>query len=364
MLFENYTSFPAIGWLSWDNQAKEYNSVVVRVKYLFDKIDNEGLWSLKLDPNQGELFGADIFYEDDMGASVLFESDYIAYKPHGDLVINGSAYSSEPKRYWSCGVKAIRLNSNSFETLIQKNLRVTGQRYWEDTIGGWRVSRAIETNRVAIRYENAYGGTILDPNKEGEYLKYFFHNPIGKGIFHKELIRQNKTIEAPQIEALGQPIEERDRDYKPQGLGFIHRSWQPRIKLAGTFDDEWLETKHPVMPDDFQESHNNGANPSLQLKKKRYFKTGDIIVLENLLKGKPTQAFIIPDFYFKGETHISKEKLPFYLNIDTVVVDIRAEEMSDNAIYISYRSRTPAIKHTKKVSLNMIVPEDFIEREA
>ncbi|SFV51298.1 putative exported protein [hydrothermal vent metagenome] len=363
MLFENYTSFPAIGWLSWDNKAKEYNSIVVRVKYLFDQIDKEGLWSLKLDPNQGELFGTDIFYEENMSASVLFESDYIAYKPHADLVVNGFAHSDEPKRYWDCGIKAIRpLSDDNHEVLVEQNLTVTGERYWRDGFRGWRVSRPQKTTKVALRYENAYGGVVLDPNKEGEYLKYYHQNPIGKGIFHKSLIKQNIAIEAPQIEAKGQFIEQKERDYTPQGLGFIHRSWQPRLALAGTFDNDWLENKHPVMPDDFQESHNNGANPNLQLKDRGYFEVGDIIILENLLKGKSVQAFILPDFHFKAEVHIANEKLASYLDIDTVVVDIRADEMSDNAIYISYRKRISASKHTKKITLDMIVSEEFIEK--
>ena len=363
MLFENYTSFPAIGWLSWDNKAKEYNSVVVRVKYLFDKMDNEGLWSLKLDPNQGELFSTDMFYEDNMDASVLFESDYIAYKPHADLVVNAYARSSEPLMYKRCGVKVLRLNTNNVETLIEHHLNVKGKRYWKDAFGGWKITLPEKTTKVAIRYENTYGGIVADPYKEGEYLKYCHQNPIGKGIFHKELIKQNRIIEVSQIEAVGEPMEEKGRDYTPQGLGFIHRSWQPRIKLAGTFDKEWLDNKHPVMPDDFQESHNNGANPNLQLKNKGYFKVNDIVLLDNLLQGQSRQAFIIPDFFFKSEIHIVKEKLTFDLNIDTVVVDIRADEMSDNTIYISYRKRIPAIKHTKKVTLNMIVPENFIDKE-
>ncbi len=362
MLFENYTSFPAIGWLSWDNKAKEYNSVVVRVKYLFKEMDEDGVWSLKLAPKQGELFATDIFYEDNMSASVLFESDYIAYKPHADLVVNGFSYSSEERESWYCGVEALRPMADRFETLVKQTLRVTGSRYWKETILGWRISKAKKTDKVAIRYENAYGGAVLNPNVEGEYLKYFYENPIGKGVFHKELIKQNIRIELPQIEAWGKTIEEIEKEYRPEGLGFIHRSWQPRVKLAGTFDNDWLENKHPVMPDDFQESHNNSAHPNLQLKEKGYFEGGDIFILENLLRGKSIQAFILPDFHFKGEIDVANERLAFYLDIDTVIIDIRAEEMSDNAIYVSYRKRVPAIKNSKKVTLSMIVPETFIEK--
>jgi len=133
MLFENYTSFPAIGWLSWDNKAKEYNSVVVRVKYLFKEMDEDGVWSLKLAPKQGELFATDIFYEDNMSASVLFESDYIAYKPHADLVVNGFSYSSEERESWYCGVEALRPMADRFETLVK--LRDKFNKNWKVSAG-------------------------------------------------------------------------------------------------------------------------------------------------------------------------------------------------------------------------------------
>lgn len=122
MQFENKTSFPAIGWPSVDRDAKEYISIVVRVKYLFDSLNSDGCWSLKLDQDQEELFEKDIYYEDDIKAHVLFESDYIAYKPHGDLIVNidlvdpySSQASVEMKRF---KLKRDGLVSDKLETII------------------------------------------------------------------------------------------------------------------------------------------------------------------------------------------------------------------------------------------------------
>ena len=113
------------------------------------------------------------------------------------------------------------------------------------------------------------------------------------------------------------------------------------------------------MPDDFKEEHNNGAHPNLQYRE-GYFKGNDVIVLHKLLKGRETQAVAIPDFYFKAKYHVKKEELPFYLEIDTVIVDILDEKMENNALYVSYRKRVRHSPKVEKVSLNMIVPQSFI----
>lgn len=364
MIFENKTPFPAIGWLSLNNKATEFTSVVVRVKYLFDTMNKEGVWNLKLDTEQGELFGEDIFYEDNLNASVRFESDYIAYKPHADLVINAHTYNKE-KETWNCGVKMLRRDKESQEKklLVEQQLKVYGKRYWVDKLLYWEPSRAKSCSKVTLRYENSFGGFILNPKyeedkKEKKYLIFNEENPVGKG-FHSKRYSNKNEMELPQIENINTPITEPFEKYEPQGLGIIHRSWEKRRVLAGTFDDVWREGKSPIMPDDFKEEHNNAAHPNLQYKE-GYFKGKDTIEFFNLLKGKETQSLKLPNFYFKGRYHIEDKELPFYLNIDTVIVDILEEDMQKNSVYVSYRKRIRHSPKVEKVSLSMIVPKDFI----
>ena len=76
-----------------------------------------------------------------------------------------------------------------------------------------------------------------------------------------------------------------------------------------------------------------------------------------------TQAFQIPGFYFKGAVHLNEQEAPFMLDIDTIIVDILDDRMTHNALYLSYRARVPYIEEIEKVSLNMIVSEDFIEKK-
>jgi len=367
MVFENKTPFPAIGWLSLNNQAKEFTSVVVRVKYLFDTMNKEGVWSLKLDTKQDELFGEDIFYDEPLTSSVRFESDYIAYKPHADLIVNAHSYSEE-ERSWNCAVKMLRQNkvTEKKELLVKQELKVYGQRYWVDKLLFWEASRAEPCSKVELRYENAFGGFKLNPkykegNGEEKYLSFYEKNPVGKGFYLKKHSKKDE-MELAQIEGIDEPVYEPFTTFEPQGLGFIHRSRKNRLLLAGTFDDVWTQTKSPIMPDDFKEEYNNGAHPNLQYRE-GYFKGNDVVELYRLLKGKEKQSFKLPNFYFKGRYHVQDKALPFYLDIDTVIVDILEENMDNNAVYVSYRKRVRHSPKVEKVSLSMIVPKDFVAKK-
>ncbi len=115
----NNTPFPSIGWPSVDNNDKKYTTVLARVKYLFDTLDKDGLWSLKLAPEQEALFSADVFY-DEKRKEVQFESDFTPYKKQGDLIVNLSKNKSE---YGTYGVEVQRyVDTEANGAVMKKNL--------------------------------------------------------------------------------------------------------------------------------------------------------------------------------------------------------------------------------------------------
>lgn len=371
MRFQNYTPFPAMGWKSADKHNHPYISIVTRVKYLFDTVDNNGLWMLKLDPDQEELFGKDIFYDEENieHSSVRFESDYVAYKPHADLVVNAYGHATVPLKEWRCGVKALRPSENEeepYETLLEKWVRVRGERYMQDDVIGASFTPSKEATKVPIRYELANGGALKNPDydpenpdKHKQYLRYATYNPVGVGVFHKSMFEENIPLRAPQIEAMSEVLDKPNLQNPPQGFGFLGRSWQPRIKKAGTFDKKWIKEKHPVMPDDYQEAYNNAAHPDLQLTQ-GYFEPFDKIVLYNIVKDRHEQSFEIPNFYFKAQIEEGFTSDPYFLNIDTVIVDLLEDDMTKNAVYISYRKRIPSGNHVQQANVNMYVPKDHL----
>ncbi|MDU7482196.1 MAG: DUF2169 domain-containing protein, partial [Hafnia alvei] len=48
-------------------------------------------------------------------------------------------------------------------------------------------------------------------------------------------------------------------EFQPAGFGCLSRTWVPRLRLAGTYDQEWLKTQHPDLPDDFDFNYWNCA---------------------------------------------------------------------------------------------------------
>lgn len=360
MTFENHTPFPAIAWPNIDKDDKEYNTVVVRVRYLFDKMDENGLWNLKLAKEQEELFGEDIFYEDNMKASVLYESDYLTYKPNADLIINAYAHEQKERSSWSCGVEVLREEEDGFRRILKQKVQVYAEREWHWWLHGWNIHQANKSKKVALRYENAYGGYSLNPKykddkeNELEYLDYYKPNPIGKGVAHRKVLSGIGDFPAHQIEAIDENIGSLNKNIEPQGFGFIHRSWEPRLSMAGKEEKEDMT----LLPYDFDELHNNAAHRNMQLNQS-YFKVNDLIVLEKMLKGKATQALILPSFYFYGDNGLNRDDSKFFLEIDTVILELRSDEMEENCVYMSYRKRVASKVKVKTMSLNMVVPQNF-----
>jgi len=88
-----------------------------------------------------------------------------------------------------------------------------------------------------------------------------------------------RTIPAPQIEAPDDPIREFGKEYPVQGFGVITKTWRPRLELAGTYDEEWLEHTWPNLPEDFDFAYWNCAHPELQVP---YLKGDESVVLTNM----------------------------------------------------------------------------------
>ncbi len=51
----------------------------------------------------------------------------------------------------------------------------------------------------------------------------------------------------------------------PAGFGVVGRAWAPRLKLAGTYDQDWEESLWPELPHDFDFSYWNGAPADQQI---------------------------------------------------------------------------------------------------
>jgi hypothetical protein len=47
------------------------------------------------------------------------------------------------------------------------------------------------------------------------------------------------------------------------GFGPIGRNWDPRVRYVGTYDQQWIDHRAPLLPKDFDERFHSAAPPSL-----------------------------------------------------------------------------------------------------
>ncbi len=338
MLFENHTPFPAIAWENVDTDNSWHITTVARVKYLFD-ISDKGICTLRLDPNQGELWEEDIFYGDANQSSIRYESDYVTYKPVTDIIINAYALIPANQSQTECKVTIMDGKGN-----IYKQVALSVSSPYKDT------DRPVA---LPIRYEYAKGGGYPTPAEDDpyDYKTLDPYNPIGIGVFDEH--SPNRQKKEPLI--LFSDPKMQDLPY-PAGFGVIYRAWRSRLEYAGTYDDNWLTQKHPLPPDDFDYRFNQAANPALQLN--RYIDLHHRIVLENFSMRYPVVEFRLPDLVLFSQQHTNEPKIHFdTMYSDTVLLDMEDLNPDKWRLYVSYRSFAPRKDDYRKVSCRFITKE-------
>lgn len=313
MDFKNYTPFAGMAWESWDSNGQAFVTSLLRLKFKLIPTENSEELQLQLLPDQGDLFGADEFYDEEKKETVQYESDYVNYKPCADLVVNATTTSpyEDGAKSWLCGVALYDSKMNKLNSL---RLQVKGAHNY-----GFRE----KTNEVAIRYTSAKPHARYNPREEGSYYD--------EQVFYADGTSSNV----------------------PAGFGFIHRSWKNRLDLAGTYDKKWIKEQHPLPPHDFNYLHNQAAHPRLIVK--NYIEVGSKVVLENLIAGSPKTHFIIPEFKLLARITTQTQSKFEVLMLDTLLVDLDSEE--DNVVYASYRAFTPFFDRVKNVELMLIEEE-------
>lgn len=141
----------------------------------------------------------------------------------------------------------------------QKGIHVFGTRVWYRGVIGLKSSTPLPFESMPLRYERSFGG--MDKDSVGDAPSYEPRNPVGMGLYGSE----KGAIEQP-LPNLEDPFHLMSRPTErvaPAGFGPIARSWQPRLGLAGTYDEAWVERTAPLWPRDFDLRFFNAAAPGL-----------------------------------------------------------------------------------------------------
>ncbi len=205
----------------------------------------------------------DLFVDNDVEKSSIYESDFACYKPRTDLILAGNCHSPGGKPVQGCRA--------SFQVgELKKSLYIFGNRRWKQSVTNfYAISEPDLFTQMPLLYENSFGGPE------------FSDNPHGKGI--KKILSDTgeEYRPLPNIENPAHLITSPKDQPQPAGFGPRGRMWPSRTtNKMGTYDDRWLKERWPYFPTDFDWSYFNCAPPDMQLG--RYLSGDETLYFENL----------------------------------------------------------------------------------
>lgn len=273
---------------------------------------------------QVPLVWADEFRGEPGETSLLYEADTVPTKPSTDVVILGHVYAQGG---WSRSMDvALRVGD------LTRTIRVFGDRRWHRPQGFWRISDPEPFEAVPLVFERAYGGRDQTDPDEAKH-DWEPRNPVGTGFVTSSGSEQADELPLPNFEDPNDLIQDLKDRPRPVGTGFVGRGWEPRVGLAGTYDESWLQNRAPLLPKDFDERFFNGAHPDWITR--GLLVGGEPVFLGNMSK-EGDLGFYLPKRRFEVswcEKEVWSLADPA---LDTVVM-----EPDENRITLTWRARIP-----------------------
>lgn len=230
---ENLTPFAAErGWVRDKNGEEVW---LVAVKCTFD-IHPDG--STQLSNSQPAVNRLPQHWDESRHSSLKYDTDLVLTKTATDVVVVGHAYAPDASPVTQLEV-GFRVGP------VQKSLRVSGDRVW----GVAAVSSPEPFTRMPLVYERAFGG--VDRKSSRPERDWDWRNPVGTGF---AMSRDNVSgVALPNLEYPDDLVSSWTDRPRPACFGPIASHWQPRAAFAGTYDDQWVTHRQPLLPADFDE---------------------------------------------------------------------------------------------------------------
>ena len=226
--------------------------------------------ALELAEEQLPVCMAPKFLGDPAASSLLYDSDLHHKKLRTDVVLHGHAYAPQGKPVTQLDVRLKVAN-------LDKTLRVLGDRVWEESVFGLKLTDPKPFTRMPLTYERAFGGTDVMED-EPKHRGWEPRNPIGAGF----AVRKEHLFgaPAPNLERANHLIRNWNDRPDPVGFGPIPGHWSPRVELAGTYDEKWQRERQPLLAEDFDERYFQCAPADQQMP--GFLKGGESVELSNL----------------------------------------------------------------------------------
>lgn len=276
-----------------DTMERRYHVLVMKTGFRLQPVHG-GEWQVVLQENPAfPLLTANEYAGDINNSQVQTETDISPYKPRCDVIINGTIYTPDgiPMEKMRASVILCSLQGGE---LLNKELIITGKYYFQrnQLTKKWQTTPPEPFTSLPLNYQYAFGGQCrvetdseiaglipeayrLTEAQRAEHPavdnpplahRIYHLNPLGRGYSQEWYLQASgyPDTEAPRILSASHPFtsahfarvirDEADGSelaFQPAGTGIIPAGWQPRLALAGTYDEAWLTSRHPALPADF-----------------------------------------------------------------------------------------------------------------
>jgi len=335
---ENHSPFPHFLFEKSGYRGKPFDVLAIKATF---RLKTDGTRA-DLEGQQRPLTMADAYWGEAETSSLKFETDLVIAKQCTDVHVIGHAYAkhNKPCRQWRVGLQIGEMS---------KQLNVTGPRHWQYESKQWKLGEPEPVLAVPLRYELAYGGRYV--NEDAEIVVYR-QNPIGIGFVDAKQLQTDQVYPAPQFASIDRDkalhnIQDRQLT---EGFGPLSRWWEPRVNFAGTYDDEWLKTGWPFLPDDFDFAFYNSAPKSLQAD--GYLQGDEALVLTGLLPEASVVATALggylPLCVVEDDDNALHKLFP---RLDSITVDT-----DERLIYQTWRLTLPRDFAARHIVMGAMVP--------
>jgi hypothetical protein len=300
----NTTGMLADLTVSTDKDGRDYCVVVIKGTFV---VDRDGTVALAED--QHALVYADEHYGDPGRTSIKYECDFAPFKPQADVVANGFAFSpnGSPVREMRVG---FQIGS------VRKVIAVFGDRFWDRGPIGLRPSDPKPFIQMPLNYERAYGGSDKSPDDPAQWGSEL-RNPVGVGFYVGAGAGSVTGKPLPNLEDVQHAIRSWSDRPPPFSLGGLGRGWQPRIKHAGTYDQQWLDNRFPFLPADFDQRYFQSAPADQQLP---YLTGGEVVRCANMTPDGAV-TFVVPRIEIPVTYHFRDRSVAAEPRLDTLIVE-------------------------------------------
>jgi hypothetical protein len=282
-------------------------TAVVKASYGWDESGR-----VRAAPSEG-LLDCDRHAGEPGASSVVWAAELGPRKARVDLLLAGAMVFARPTVEATVELRVGRR--------IVKAARVFGDRVWMaggGTAGAAAVpSRARPVSLVPLLWERAFGGadpddpTCVEPR-----------NPVGVGMSRKAAALHGRPV--PNVEHPREIIDSSKRRPPPVGFGPVAGHWQPRVALAGTYDDRWLVERNPLPPDDFDPAFHNVAPTDQQLPT---YVAGELVVLAGMTPAG-CEELALPRLAVPVQFATQDELREETVSVDTIVIEPERRRLS------------------------------------